>query len=52
MLVETSSTLDCFDLARTTKKFQTKVYGIKICFQNSTTKKNNNNISYYRRYGN
>ena len=39
MLVETSSTLDCFDLARTTKKFQTKVYGIKICFQNPQQKK-------------
>ena len=34
MLVETATTLDCFDLARTSNKFQTKVYGIKICFQN------------------
>ena len=39
MLVETSATLDCFDLARTTKKFQTKVYGIKICFQNPQKRK-------------
>ena len=33
MLVETADSLDCFDLARTTKNFQTKVYGIKICFK-------------------
>jgi len=39
MLVETSTTLDCFDLARTTKNFQTKVYGIKICFQNPQKRK-------------
>ena len=39
MLVETSITLDCFDLARTTKNFQTKVYGIKICFQNPNKRK-------------
>ena len=39
MLVETSVTLDCFDLARTTKNFQTKVYGIKICFQNPAKRK-------------
>jgi hypothetical protein len=39
MLVETAITLDCFDLARTTKKFQTKVYGIKICFQNPQKRK-------------
>ena len=38
-LVETSVTLDCFDLARTTKNFQTKVYGIKICFQNPQKEK-------------
>ena len=35
MLVETSTTLDCFDLARTSNKFQTKVYGIKVCFQDA-----------------
>ena len=39
MLIETAETMDCFDLARTTKKFQTKVYGIKICFQNPQKKK-------------
>ena len=39
MLVEKSITLDCFDLARTTKKFQTKVYGIKVCFQNQQKRK-------------
>ena len=39
MLVETSITLDCFDLARTSKKFQTKVYGIKVSFQNPTKRK-------------
>ena len=38
-LAESANTLDCFDLARTTKKFQSKVYGIKICFQNSDKKK-------------
>tara|TARA_Y100000591_G_scaffold271775_1_gene247044 strand:+ start:2891 stop:6163 length:3273 start_codon:yes stop_codon:yes gene_type:complete len=38
-LAESANTLDCFDLARTTNKFQSKVYGIKICFQNSEKKK-------------
>ena len=32
MIVESSSDLECFDLARTSKSFQTKVYGIKICY--------------------
>ena len=39
MLVDTAETMDCFDLARTTKKFQTKVYGIKIVFQDKIKKK-------------
>tara|TARA_B100000963_G_scaffold361917_1_gene400868 strand:- start:1869 stop:5156 length:3288 start_codon:yes stop_codon:yes gene_type:complete len=39
MLVETADSLDCFDLARTTKNFQTKVYGIKVCFQNPDKRK-------------
>ena len=39
MLVETAISMDCFDLARTTKNFQTKVYGIKICFQNPKKRK-------------
>ena len=38
-LSESANTLDCFDLARTTNKFQSKVYGIKICFQNPEKKK-------------
>ena len=38
-LAESANTLDCFDLARTTPKFQSKVYGIKICFQNREKKK-------------
>ena len=39
MLVETAISMDCFDLARTTKNFQTKVYGIKVCFQNPIKRK-------------
>lgn len=39
MIVETADTLDCFDLARTSKNFQTKVYGIKIALQNNKEKK-------------
>jgi len=38
-IVEISKTLDCFDLARTSKNFLTKVYGIKIAFQNEAEKK-------------
>jgi ATP-dependent Lon protease len=32
-IVESASTLDCFDLARTSSVFHTKVHGIKIAFQ-------------------
>ena len=39
MIVETSSSFDCFDLARTSKEFQKKVYGIKVAIQNETEKK-------------
>ena len=39
MIVETSDSLDCFDLARTSKSFQTKVFGIKIAIQNIELKK-------------
>ncbi len=39
MIVEIADTLDCFDLARTTKGFQKRVYGIKIAFQNKAEKK-------------
>ena len=38
-IVEIAKTLDCFDLARTSKNFLTKVYGIKIAFQNEAEKK-------------
>ena len=34
MIVENSETLECFDMARTSSHFQTKVYGLKISFQN------------------
>lgn len=33
MIVERSKNFDCFDLARTSKNFQTKVYGVKISLQ-------------------
>ena len=39
MIVDHAKTLDCFDLARTQQNFLTKVYGIKICFQNELEKK-------------
>ena len=35
MIVESSKNLDCFDLARTSKNFQTKVYGVKVSIHNS-----------------
>ena len=47
MIVETSDTLDCFDLARTSTNFYVRVYGIKIVFQN-IKKKNINSFYYYR----
>jgi endopeptidase La len=40
MICENGLLLDCFDLARTSKSFQTKVYGIKLClhdYQNKRT---------------
>ena len=37
-ILEISKTFDCFDLARTSQNFQTKVYGIKISFQNVLSK--------------
>ena len=37
MIVQTAKTLNCFDLARTSNNFHTKVYGIKITFQNIKT---------------
>ena len=39
MIVEIAESFDCFDLARTSKNFQTKVYGIKVALQNSSQKK-------------
>ena len=37
-IVETAKNFDCFDLARTSKKFQKRVYGIKVCLQNTLTR--------------
>ena len=39
MIVETAKNFDCFDLARTSKDFQKKVYGIKVAIHNKTEKK-------------
>jgi len=39
MIVESSNNFDCFDLARTSRKFQKKVYGIKIAVHNILEKK-------------
>lgn len=39
MIVETSKNFDCFDLARTSKDFQKKVYGIKVSIHNENEKK-------------
>ena len=39
MIIETAENFDCFDLARTSKTFQTKVYGIKVALHNYNTKK-------------
>lgn len=38
-IVETSDTLECFDLARTSRNFITKVHGIKIAFNNEKERK-------------
>jgi ATP-dependent Lon protease len=38
-IVENADNLDCFDLSRSSKIFQTKVYGIKIAFHNKAEKK-------------
>jgi len=38
-IVESSDNLDCFDLSRTSKTFQTKVYGIKFSIQNKEQRK-------------
>jgi len=38
MIVEMGKSLDCFDLCRTTNNFYTKVFGVKVIFQNSEKK--------------
>ena len=38
-IVESAENFDCFDLARTSKSFQTKVHGIKIAIQHEPLKK-------------
>lgn len=39
IIVESAETLDCFDLARSSQNFITKVYGIKVVFQDKTNRK-------------
>jgi len=39
MIIEKSQTLECFDLARNFKTFQTKVYGIKVALHNPEQRK-------------
>ena len=39
MIVESADNLDCYDLARTSKSFLTKVYGIKFCVHNPEQRK-------------
>ena len=39
MIVESAKNFECFDLARTSRKFNTKVYGIKVAIKNAAEKK-------------
>ena len=39
MIVDNAENWECFDLARTSNNFQTKVYGIKVAFQNTKLSK-------------
>jgi len=39
-ITEKSKNLDCYDISLSVKQFHTKVYGIKIFFYNSSSKKN------------
>ena len=39
MICESGVLLDCYDLARTSKSFQTKVYGIKLCLHDYDNRK-------------
>ena len=38
MIIEIGQNLDCYDLCRTTNNFYTKVFGVKIVFQNPEKK--------------
>ena len=39
MIVESAQNFECFDLARTSRKFNTKVYGIKVAIKNQDERK-------------
>jgi ATP-dependent Lon protease len=39
MIMEQSNNLDCYDLSRTSKSFQTKVYGVKFAIKNTEQRK-------------
>ena len=39
MICESAEYLECFDLARTSKSFQTKVYGMKVAFHDNEKRK-------------
>ena len=39
MIVESAENFECFDLARTSNKFNTKVYGIKVAIKNQDERK-------------
>ena len=39
MIVESAENFECFDLARTSRKFNTKVYGIKVAIKNQDERK-------------
>ena len=50
MILDSADNLECFDLARTSKEFLTKVYGIKFCVHCPGEKKNANYLGHHRRY--
>lgn len=39
MIVDMGYNLDCYDLSKTSKSFQTKVYGLKFCVQDTIERK-------------
>ena len=39
MIIESAENFECFDLARTSRKFNTKVYGIKVAIKNFEERK-------------